>query len=95
MKKYKIVHTNEYRRNFKLMHKQGKNISLLNSIIFQLENGHQLEAKYRDHKLRNSKKYKDCRECHIENDWLLIYKIENDKLILTLTNTGSHSDLFE
>jgi len=51
-----------------------------------------LDPKYKDHKLHG--KYNNCRECHIEPDWLLIYEIKNDKLILTLTNTGTHSDLF-
>jgi len=76
------------------MLKRGKNVELLDTVIIKLANGQQLEPKYNDHKLNNSKKYKNCRECHIEPDWLLIYKIEDDKLILTLTNTGTHSDLF-
>ncbi len=76
------------------MYKQGKNLDLIDEVVWQLANGNRLAAKYNDHKLWNSKKYKDCRECHIEPDWLLIYKIENDKLILTLTDTGTHSDLF-
>ena len=65
---------------------------MLDNIVFQLANGMPLDTKHNDHKLYG--KYNDCRECHIEPDWLLIYKIEDDKLILTLTNTGSHSDLF-
>ena len=73
---------------------RGKDDAKIKFVINELANGQQLEPKYNDHKLNNSKKYKDCRECHIEPDWLLIYKIEDDKLILTLTDTGSHSDLF-
>ncbi|MCL2039697.1 MAG: type II toxin-antitoxin system YafQ family toxin [Bacteroidetes bacterium] len=90
--KYKIEMKKNYKRNLKLMHRQGKNINLLNYVINELANGHRLDAKYNDHKLQG--KYKDCRECHIEPDWLLIYKIEHNTLILTLTNTGTHSDLY-
>lgn len=53
-----------------------------------------LPEKYRDHKLTNSKDYENVRECHIEPDWLLIYEIIGDELILNLLRTGSHSDLF-
>ena len=52
-----------------------------------------LSEKYRDHELSGN--YSGCRECHIEPDWLLIYEIHNDKLILILTRTGTHSDLFD
>ena len=45
--------------------------------------------------LQNSKEYKDVRECHIEPDWLLIYRIKDEVLILELSRTGSHSDLFK
>lgn len=54
-----------------------------------------LEPKYRVHKLYDNKKFKDCRECHIEPDWLLIYKTDNNQLILLLVETGSHSELFK
>lgn len=57
-----------------------------------LANGETLPPKYKDHELKGN--YQGHRECHIEPDWLLIYKIENDILILTLTRTGTHSDLF-
>ena len=53
-----------------------------------------LESKYKNHKLISNKKYKDCFECYIEPDWLLVYKIKDDKLILLLFATGSHSELF-
>ena len=90
--KYEIKMKKKYKRNLKLLKKRGKDINLLTDVVFQLANGIQLEPKYNDHKLHG--KYSDCRECHIEPDWLLIYKIEDNKLILTLTNTGTHSDLF-
>ena len=90
--KYKIKYKKKYKRSLKLIYKRGYNLELLDNVIYQLANGMQLPAKYNDHKLHG--KYNDFRECHIEPDWILIYKIEDDKLILTLTNTGSHSDLF-
>ncbi len=63
-------------------------------VIKKLANGTELEEKYKNHKLINDRTYKDCNECHIEPDWLLIYKVKNDKLILLLFATGSHSELF-
>lgn len=59
-----------------------------------LENDIELDIKYRDHQLINSSRFYNCRECHIEPDWLLVYRKDNDKLILLLIETGSHSDLF-
>lgn len=53
-----------------------------------------MDSKYRDHQLINDRRYKGCRECHIEPDWLLVYKYNNDELILFLVETGSHSELF-
>ncbi len=90
--KYIVKMKKEYKKGLRLMKKRGKNLNLLVDVINQLANGNRLATKYNDHKLHGN--YKDYRECHIEPDWLLIYKIENDKLILTLTDTGTHSDLF-
>ena len=90
--KYIIEKKKEFKQGLKRCRKRGLNIELLDNVIYQLANGQRLEAKYNDHKLHGN--YKDYRECHIEPDWLLIYKIENNKLILTLTNTGTHSDLY-
>ncbi len=64
----------------------------LNNIISDLSDGKILDYKYRDHELKGN--YKGFRECHIEPDWLLIYKIENDVLTLVLLRTGTHADLF-
>ncbi|MCQ2413080.1 MAG: type II toxin-antitoxin system YafQ family toxin [Sphaerochaetaceae bacterium] len=63
------------------------------SVVKMLEERKSLPPKYKDHKLKG--KYSNQRECHIHPDWLLIYAIDNDKLILTLTRTGTHSDLFK
>ena len=78
--------------NVPLIKKRKKNLDLLKQIVFKLANQISLDEKYRDHELTG--KYKGFRECHIEPDWLLIYLVENDSLTLTLTRTGSHSDLF-
>lgn len=74
------------------MRKRGKNISELTTVLEILSTGQKLPEHYRDHQLSGNKA--DFRECHIEPDWLLIYRIEDDKLILTATETGSHADLF-
>jgi len=89
---YKIRTKKKFEKGLEKCKRSGLSIELLDYVVYKLASGQQLEAKYNDHKLKG--KYVGHRECHIENDWLLIYKIENDKLILTLTDTGSHSDLF-
>jgi len=67
-------------------------MSLMTDIIKKLARGEKLDAKYHDHALKG--KYEGCRECHITPDWLLIYEIVEKELILYLTRTGTHSDLF-
>lgn len=73
--------------------KRDLDINLLDDIIRRLANGEQLSNKNKDHALTGN--WIGHRECHIQPNWLLIYRIENDLLILTLTRTGTHSDLFE
>lgn len=92
MSKYKIVQTGKFKKDLKLIQKRGYNLSLLANVVDILTSGEQLPEKYRDHNLLG--KYINCRECHITPDWLLIYEIENEELILYLTRTGTHSDLF-
>ena len=89
-----VERTIKFQRQLAKCRKQGKNLKKLDSIVNMLANEQPLPPKNRDHKLEDSKRYKDCRECHIEPDWLLVYRIEADILVLTLTRTGSHSDLF-
>jgi mRNA interferase YafQ len=84
--------SSQYRKDRKLMKKQGKNLSLLDSVIKKLQKRELLEAKHRDHPLKG--KYAGCRECHVAPDWLLIYKTDNRKLVLIANRTGSHSELF-
>ena len=91
--KYTIKFTNQFKRDLKLAKKQNKNIDKLFEIIEILADGNQLSAKYRDHELTNN--YKDTRECHIEPDWLLIYEIREEILVLMLNRLGSHSELFQ
>lgn len=90
--KYVIRFTSQFKKDLKLAKKQGKDIEKLFEVVEKLANGEMLEAKYRDHNLIGN--YKGCRECHIESDWLLVYEIIDDVLVLLLYRIGSHSDLF-
>jgi len=91
-RKYDIVYSSGYRHDYKLVKKRGYDISLLDAVIELLLAGEPLPAKYRDHALTGN--YAGHRECHITPDWLLIYKVQDELLVLTMTRTGSHSDLF-
>ena len=88
----KIVTEKQYRKDYVKVLKQGRNIDKLNYVINKLVNNEKLEEKYRDHRLIG--KYLGCRECHIEPDWILIYRLESERIVLYLLRTGSHSDLF-
>lgn len=90
--KYTVKPTSKFQKDLKKAQKRGYDISLLTDIIKKLANGEALPEKNRDHSLSGD--YAGCRECHITPDWLLIYEIDNGELILYLTRTGSHSDLF-
>lgn len=92
--KYDIQITTRFKNDYKQIRKQGKDINKLIMVLETLANGEELEPKYKNHKLTNSKVYKDCNECHITPDWLLVYKIQDNELILLLFATGSHSELF-
>ena len=91
--KYEIRFTGQFKKDLKLAKKQGKNLDKLFDVVERLANGETLEAKYRDHDLSGD--YNDCRECHIDPDWLLIYEIFDDVLVLLLNRVGSHSELFK
>lgn len=90
---YSVRPTVRFQKDLKRMKKRGYNIDLLTNVIKKLANGEKLPDKNRDHLLIGD--FKGCRECHIAPDWLLIYEIFENDLILYLTRTGSHSDLFE
>lgn len=92
MNKYKIAPTNKFKKDLKTIKKRGYDLSLLEKVVNTLANGEQLDIKHRDHSLVGN--FNGCRECHITPDWLLIYEILDSDLILYLTRTGSHSDLF-
>ncbi|MCM1052816.1 MAG: type II toxin-antitoxin system YafQ family toxin [Ruminococcus sp.] len=91
---YIIDYTKNFKRSYKKLKKQNKNLDKMFNVINALAEGKSLDAKYKNHKLVNDNLYKDCFECHIEPDWLLIYKIKQDMLIILLVDTGSHSNLF-
>ena len=91
--KYTVKFTSQFKKDLKLAKKQGKNIDKLFDIIELLAMGKSLDKKHRDHYLIGD--FKNCRECHIEPDWLLIYEIIDDVLVLILNRVGSHSDLFK
>lgn len=90
---YKIVYTNRMKRDTKLMKKRGKDIKKLIRVLSLLATGRPLPTQYRDHSLTGN--LQDFRECHIEPDWLLMYQIFENTLILSATATGSHADLFD
>ena len=91
---YKVVLSSNFKKQYKKIGKQGKDLTKLKIVIDKLANKEVLDPKYKDHDLINDKYYKNCKECHIEPDWLLIYQYEDNKLNLLLVATGSHSDLF-
>ncbi len=90
--KYQVKVTTQFKKDYKLALKRGLKIALLETIISMLARGEALPEKNRDHALTGN--WVGYRECHILPDWLLVYRIEDDVLVLTLTRTGSHSDLF-
>ncbi|MCL2230533.1 MAG: type II toxin-antitoxin system YafQ family toxin [Treponema sp.] len=91
--KYKLVETSLFKKTRKLAKRRGFDLSLLYEPITLLAKGESLPSKYRDHQLKG--RLSAFRECHIKGDWLLIYRIIEDKLILSLHGTGTHADLFE
>ncbi len=89
---YQIEYTSRFKKEYKRAKKRGRDISLLRAIIDILAKGETLPEKYKDHPLVSN--WVGYRECHIQGDWLLIYKYKDNELILSLTATGTHSDLF-
>ncbi len=89
---YTIKFTTAFKKGYRRMKKRGVDMSLLEDVIESLRNGIPLDRKHKDHMLTGE--FSGYHECHIQPDWLLIYFIEDDILTLTLTGTGTHSDLF-
>ena len=92
--KYQIKYTSDFKKNYKKIKKQGKDIEKLKTIVRKLASGQELEEKHKNHMLIDNKHYKNCYECHIEPDWLLVYQYIDTEVILVLIATGSHSQLF-
>ena len=87
-----VVWTSQFKKDYKMAMKRNLPIEELDNVIRLLASEISLPEKYRDHELSGN--YNGFRECHILSDWLLIYKLQNNNLILSLTRTGTHSDLF-
>jgi len=89
--KYEVKVTSRFKRDYRLAQRRGQNIRLLLDVIPELADGHMLPAENHDHALVGE--WIGYRECHIAPDWLLVYRKDEDILVLTLMRTGSHSDL--
>lgn len=91
-KKYRPVKSPRFERELKRAGRRGLNIDEAEALIVKLSNDEPLERRHHDHPLHG--KYEGFRECHINPDWLLVYRKEEDELVLFLHRTGTHSDLF-
>ncbi len=87
-----IVWTTKFKKDYKLAIRRHLDIDLLDDIIRALSRGETLPEKNKDHELSGN--WAGHRECHIQPDWVLVYRIDDDILVLTLARTGSHSDIF-
>lgn len=88
-----VVLSNQFKKDLKLAKKRGYNLELMNNIVDMLARQETLPAKHRDHELSGN--YAGFRECHhIQPDWLLVYRVEEEELFLFLSRTGTHADLF-
>ncbi len=90
---YNLKPTSQFKKDVKLCNKRGYDMNLLKKVLKFLETGKPLPEKYLDHPLSGI--FKGCRECHILPDWLLIYEYSDNDVIIYLTRTGTHSDLFK
>ena len=90
---YEIETTPNFERNIERCAKRGMNLDLLFDAVAILSEKGNLPAKYKQHKLKG--KYKGLYECHIQDDWLLIWKKEKNRMVLIMTNTGTHAELFK
>ncbi len=91
--KYTVKPTTQFKKDYKRVMKRGLKIELLEKVVELLAMGEALPEKNHDHELSGN--WVGHRECHIQPDWLLVYRIEDDVLVLTLARTGTHSDLFD
>jgi mRNA interferase YafQ len=89
--KFNLVLSSQFKKDYKLVKRRGYDLSKLQIVLEYLNNGTKLPEKYKEHPLKNN--YKGYLDCHIEPDWLLIYKIEQKEKLVYLARTGTHSDL--
>jgi mRNA interferase YafQ len=90
---YSLIYTNQYKKSVQLCKKRGYNLDLLENALSLLEKTGKLPSEYKPHKLSGN--YKNCWECHIQSNWLLIWQQDDKELILLFLDTGTHSDLFK
>ena len=90
--KYEVIRTTRFRKELKKMIRRGADIGRLETVVNILASGEPLPPQYHDHALTGD--MAGTRDCHITSDWILLYRIENDVLVLALTRTGTHADLF-
>lgn len=88
----RLIPTTQFKKDYKRARKRGLDLIKLNDILVSLCNEEALHERYRDHALAGN--YLGFRECHIQSDWLFVYAVDEDKLILVASRTGTHSDLF-
>ena len=88
-----LVTTSTFRKDLKIAKKRGYDLSLIEFVIDELLKENTLPQKYKDHVLTGN--YRGFRECHISPDWLLISAVDKDNLVLIVSRTGTHSDLFD
>ena len=91
--KCKIDYTSNFKNQLKKIIKQNKDTQILLEVVTKLANREELDSKYQNHSLINDKTYRNCMECHLKPDWLLVYKYIDNNLILLLVATGSHSEI--
>ena len=90
---YEIKFTSRFKKDYKRMVKQNKNIDILHQTIEMMAKGKELTEKYKDHELSGN--FKGKRECHLQPDWLLMYQYNKNELVLLLIRTGSHSEILD
>ena len=89
---FEVKYTTRFKKDYKLLKKRGYDINKLLDVIDILREGRELPPQYKDHPLHGD--YEGHRDCHIEPDWILIYYKTENSLVLSLTRTGTHSDVF-
>ena len=89
---YEVKYTSRFKKDYRLLKKRGYDMDKLLNVVDMLREGRELPAEYKDHPLRGD--YVGHRDCHIEPDWVLIYFKSESTLVLSLTRTGTHSDVF-